>query len=994
MATTLAAARDAVNSAFRDHVVQGVPASGANEPSKSEVRHALNRLADLSADKADQADLDALSGEIANVASSVASGAGKGYATQALLAADLTAAAGAFSYVYADPDRSKNDLYVKVGAPGTGSHTKTGLYTDNVSALVTPLVEATQSRLGAISSALRDGEEPLNVASPDLVFAAGGGFFNYAVGLVGGVDLPVGRVVDAFDIDHEVLAGAASVTQKVWRRTTSDANTAGPGAAGDVLIDAVTLSVADLGLTPGAAVTRKVTYPLRAAFTVAPGQTYIVEWDARTAADAPTRLGVGIKNATGFSVARRGWYRSTGGAAFSIVGDGYAVATRAVAFTYANTVQVAADLDELKGSFEAYDRPIASRSINDAWDVGLGLNAWAFGVIAGTDVAVGSRIASATVSCQLPVGADKVRLTVWSRATGSAWADYGPGQVGDVSVSTQDVPVADLGLTPGGALTPATFRLASGLTVEAGRTYLFHFVALTGTSPVAMGFGANNNVTTATQAQRGWFGAGSNVPAPYAISWALGTVAYRTSAADNDIDTRDQIIECSAGTVGRVVTVSGVLRRQGVDTPFSGSVTLDAPAGGSITAEARTLTYVGDRGYGFAPPASRLTRANVSAVVVKDASTSAVLVAGTDYRLNAPHGLVTRFGTGADRAVKVDYAWTKRRYDLVCLNPETMALAVVKGTERDRDAAEFVPSPASSQIVLLNARVATGEVEAVPVWNIRDDVAAGSEAAVLADQRRNRSALRRVLGKLMRGEPVTIASYGDSILAQESAIGAAGSFNGAGRDRSNYYADAIASDVISAIPLFDTGDGAGQVHIRESKVWRAILALQSAYGSVITYKNFAIGGSTTATGSGNGLDPIHLNALIAAEPDLTFVGFGMNERGSGATEANTRLILEAIYAFGGDAYVLGVPRPNAESEQANIAGWRLTNRALRRAAEYVDPASGKSAAFHDTLRIYDDAFAGVMGLSTKDLSQANLLNHPGLREHRIEGRIILAGLSA
>ena len=70
-----------------------------------------------------------------------------------------------------------------------------------------------------------------------------------------------------------------------------------------------------------------------------------------------------------------------------------------------------------------------------------------------------------------------------------------------------------------------------------------------------------------------------------------------------------------------------------------------------------------------------------------------------------------------------------------------------------------------------------------------------------------------------------------------------------------------------------------------------------------------------------------------------------------------------------------------------------TIRALRRAAETIDPASGRMAAFCDSSLLYSDDNLGALGFLRKDMCQANLYNHPGIREHIIEGltwsRIIL-----
>lgn len=91
-------------SVFRDYVTDGVPASGPNPPNKREIRSWGAWLESL------------LSG----------GGPGLGYATLALLNADLAHAANSLAIVYSDTTAANNGLYQKVGASGSGSWTRAG----------------------------------------------------------------------------------------------------------------------------------------------------------------------------------------------------------------------------------------------------------------------------------------------------------------------------------------------------------------------------------------------------------------------------------------------------------------------------------------------------------------------------------------------------------------------------------------------------------------------------------------------------------------------------------------------------------------------------------------------------------------------------------------------------------------------------------------------------------------------------------------------------
>lgn len=97
---------DALKTAFRPYKVDGVPASGENEPDKPEIRAGLDVL---------QAGLDGLVGAITDAGMVIP------FATQANRDADLNHAAGTWAIVFADSTSANNGYSQKVGASGTGS---------------------------------------------------------------------------------------------------------------------------------------------------------------------------------------------------------------------------------------------------------------------------------------------------------------------------------------------------------------------------------------------------------------------------------------------------------------------------------------------------------------------------------------------------------------------------------------------------------------------------------------------------------------------------------------------------------------------------------------------------------------------------------------------------------------------------------------------------------------------------------------------------------
>lgn len=118
---------EALKTAWRDYVTDGVPSSGANEPSKTEIRSGLTSLG---------VELGNITlGGIVNVVKE----------TRALLNADLAYAANSVALVYGDTTDDNNDFYVKVGASGSGSWTLTTIIHDTLENVAQPYVDLAQA---------------------------------------------------------------------------------------------------------------------------------------------------------------------------------------------------------------------------------------------------------------------------------------------------------------------------------------------------------------------------------------------------------------------------------------------------------------------------------------------------------------------------------------------------------------------------------------------------------------------------------------------------------------------------------------------------------------------------------------------------------------------------------------------------------------------------------------------------------------------------------
>lgn len=123
----MAAIAQGFATAFRDFVVDGVASSGAHEPIKSEIR--------------------AIGPIIESALGTIGFGAliDATFATRALLNANLAFDADSVALVYADSTDTNNDLYIKVGASGTGSWTLTTILHDIVDAVTGPAIAQAQA---------------------------------------------------------------------------------------------------------------------------------------------------------------------------------------------------------------------------------------------------------------------------------------------------------------------------------------------------------------------------------------------------------------------------------------------------------------------------------------------------------------------------------------------------------------------------------------------------------------------------------------------------------------------------------------------------------------------------------------------------------------------------------------------------------------------------------------------------------------------------------
>jgi|GEM_PF-2265362 len=466
-------------------------------------------------------------------------------------------------------------------------------------------------------------------------------------------------------------------------------------------------------------------------------------------------------------------------------------------------------------------------------------------------------------------------------------------------------------------------------------------------------------------------------------SGGIDVVAFQRPVRRDGLPSSQVEIEDVVWTVaGSTVTVQSgrtALRSAGrAIYPSTASVTIDPVSTATVAGEARTLSFVNANFVESA--AGRLAHGHVSTVVVKDASTSAVLALGTDYRLNTDQGAVSLVSAGSDRPVLVDYSWSGIRYDLIEMALDG-TLTVKKGTERDRDVAEYLPARSAGKTPLLIVRVTSA---GLTVWRWQDIERSLVQAPAIIQRNRARN-LGSFHRALRSGSAVKIAGYGTSRTNLGLVAAAPYAANGPERDRMTAgFLMTQGADFIATLPLFDHADGAGAVHTHIGWNWALKAAIERLYPNAVEYLNFGIGGTTSGNTSNGGTVPARLAGLTGSGAHLAVIEFGMNELGATSVDTLADLIAigEACRTAGIDPVFIAPARPNATYASDVADKWVLENRQVAAAADYL------AAPFVDTASVFGVDRIGP--LDPRECCTSNLLNHDSVFELGLIGRALTA----
>lgn len=377
---------------------------------------------------------------------------------------------------------------------------------------------------------------------------------------------------------------------------------------------------------------------------------------------------------------------------------------------------------------------------------------------------------------------------------------------------------------------------------------------------------------------------------------------------------------------------------------------------------------------------------NISNVVVKRTSDQVVLTTAADYRLFALEGKISGKNAGVSSVnVDITFDYEYNRLDIIQLNLITNVVSIKLGAERRLHAQEepYRPLPDDNNIVLYYVTVRGGSFTLVDATGWEGYMKQGREMEYMKFIQRSRNLLPKTFKKLQKGEALTIASYGDSISANESTTPPY-TKNGSMRDRLNYLSF-LQTDFRDTIPLYTNiqlgreDDGVGAIHIKVGWNWYLRDYLQKKYGSVVTYDNYSIGGSNSGNTGDNGSVPARLAVIKAAAPDLVIVAFSMNEPGRSTTYQDLKLIVTELQSVGCEVILFGLPRPNGQANRASRAVILTTENTVKRVA--IDT----NCAHFPTMYFTSDSQLGYMGVDANYLCSTNLYNHPGVLEMKKYG---------
>ncbi|WP_322547273.1 hypothetical protein [Stenotrophomonas geniculata] len=153
----------------------------------------------------------------------------------------------------------------------------------------------------AIDRVIPSAPQTVAALAGESAFTIPTGRYTWAIGIVGGLDVPAGIVADGVNIPLMVEASTAKVSVWLYSRPRGAAwEVQSPGFSGDVLVASAQGTVDDLGIVPGAPSMATVNLPL-SRFTVEAGTMYYLVVEAQDAGGARLLSAITYHSAAGLA---------------------------------------------------------------------------------------------------------------------------------------------------------------------------------------------------------------------------------------------------------------------------------------------------------------------------------------------------------------------------------------------------------------------------------------------------------------------------------------------------------------------------------------------------------------------------------------------------------------------------------------------------------------------------------------------------------------------
>ncbi|ANC81012.1 hypothetical protein [Pseudomonas putida] len=436
-------------------------------------------------------------------------------------------------------------------------------------------------------------------------------------------------------------------------------------------------------------------------------------------------------------------------------------------------------------------------------------------------------------------------------------------------------------------------------------------------------------------------------------------------------------IEDTVSTLGFTAAIQAYnLSRMGspINT-LQQSLAVDAPATEAVTDLPFTLIAAPSGGLA---PGSRLPHQYSSARVVKRVSDGVVLTEGVDYAVKPNTCYIYGLLDIANVPCTISYTGHLHRYDLVSLNPSDSAIVLTKGTGRAIDPEEYKPLLPEGNIALNEIYVYPAGIDIMQTWRfrgLRDQLASQAYEDWLAYCR---SVLPKTLAKLRTGQKIRLIGYGSSSV--DMGLGNLSPLvPNENRDLATFF-DRIPADTRAKYPTYDNTDpdfawSTRSDHVKFGFMWKLIEAMRERWGADVEYRNWGVGGTNSSNsitnGVMNGAYPDRLNAMIADNGDLMVLAFA-NGLGASYWYSSHKTIIEAFKAQGGEVIVLTSPRLNVYGQASpGDTTWKKAYD------DSIQVALDTGSAYVPTSLIEGPGVEGNSGISVRNMSNANLVNHGG-----------------